>query len=76
LEDDDPFYEIYDCHKVTFIENKLMDPLSHYEPCEFAKEEISDFIKAQMEFKSNNDQEDIFMNSVKNRIHRVLDPIV
>ena len=22
-EDDDPFYEIYNCHKVTFIESKL-----------------------------------------------------
>lgn len=23
LEDDDPFYEIYDCHKTTYIEKKL-----------------------------------------------------
>jgi hypothetical protein len=27
-EDDDPFYEIYDCHKVSYIERKLQDPLN------------------------------------------------
>ena len=23
MEDDDPFYELYDCHKVTFLEKKI-----------------------------------------------------
>ncbi len=31
IDDDDPFYEILDCHKVTFIESKLADPLGRYE---------------------------------------------
>lgn len=30
VEDDDPLYEILDCHKVTFIERKLQDELSRF----------------------------------------------
>ena len=51
LEDDDPFYEIFDCHKVTYIEKKLLDPLNKFQPCEFAKEEIEDYIKEQINYQ-------------------------
>lgn len=54
----------------------MMDPLTHFEHCEFAKEEISDYIKAQMDAKQNDNQSDKFFNSVKNRVYRVLDPII
>ena len=50
-EDDDPFYEIDECSKVTFIENKLNDPLDKYEICKFAKEDLEDWIKAQVKDK-------------------------
>lgn len=51
IEDDDPFYEIYDCHKTTYIEKKLQDPLNKFEQCEFAKEDMEDYIKAQVKDK-------------------------
>lgn len=47
-EDDDPFYEHYKCHKLTFIEEIIADPLNIFTPCDFAKEEIDDLIKIQM----------------------------
>lgn len=75
-EDDDPLYEILDCHKVTFIECKLKDPLGQYAPCEFAKEDIEDYIRSQFDFKPPAKYEDKFSESVKNKISRAMTPIV
>ena len=39
---------------MTFIESKLLDPLSKFTPCEFAKEDISDYIKLEFDTKEKN----------------------
>lgn len=50
--DDDPFYEIYDCHKMTFLESKIQHPLEKFETIEFAKEDIEDMIRHQIRDKA------------------------
>jgi hypothetical protein len=50
--DDDPFYEHYNCHKLTYIELLNSDPLNNFEKCEFAKEDTDDIIQMQMKMKT------------------------
>ena len=75
FEDDDPFYEIYNCHKVSFIESKLLDPLDHFEKCEFAKEDMNDYLRQQMDVHEEPPVENKYLNSVKNRIRRTMQPL-
>ena len=45
--DEDPFYEIYNCHHVTFLDNKIIHPTKKFEAVEFSKgEEVEDMIKS------------------------------
>lgn len=39
-EDDDPLYEILNCHKVTYIEQKLANPLNQFEKITHPKEDV------------------------------------
>lgn len=46
VEDEDPFYELYNCHKTTFLESKIHHPLRKYDNVDFAKEDLEDMIKS------------------------------
>lgn len=36
--DDDPLYELYNCHKVTFLDKKIKNPQNQFVDIEFSKE--------------------------------------
>jgi|LauGreDrversion4_2_1035121.scaffolds.fasta_scaffold534797_1 hypothetical protein len=39
-EDDDPFYEILNCHKVSLLEQKISNPINQFEKIKEPKEDV------------------------------------
>ena len=46
--DDDPFYELYNCHKVTFLEHSLKNKLNHFKNVEFTRESYEERLVRQL----------------------------
>ena len=74
--DDDPFYEIYDCYKISFIENLLNDPFNKFQPCEFAKEEVDDIIRKQLDPKPLDSGIEKDPETMNMKVKKLMKPIV
>jgi len=45
--DDDPFYELYNCNKLTYLEKRVKSPLYNFRPIDFNRPDIETEVKEQ-----------------------------
>ena len=79
LEDDDPFYEILNCHKVSLLEQRLSNPINQFEKIYLPKEDVDFMIqtqwKRQQKGQNNNrkEEETTVNQKVIDKLHPVFE---